>query len=523
MDYYKKYQKYKLKYLNLLSSIQSGAGGTNLLNQSGGNNYTEKDFDLLDKYKYKYEYVIQQNLDTSETRALFELINEKGFLKDKDEKNELGESLLLEDNITTGNIHITKAVLIGNNVHDVNSILNSIKNKMDFDPFTREPFKLTNLLDVINKLNNENDKQFIINYIISTLNSEKKIILESLNQEQIKILFSKNKIDILETFGINTFRNLLNNYKHLLSYTNSDNVILTAINENYKAFILVPESKQTYKICLEVVKINSEALEFVPEYKKNYEICLKAVEKNGNALQYVPKKINIFDICETAVKQNSYALQYVLTDNMTEEEYYTICEIAVQKKSLILKYVLHKKMTPDKYLHICKLALNKVNLKVILTNEEIYDLYLLAVINCGLALQYVNKNIMSKYEYYKICKSAFENNALALQYVDINNMSKDEYYDICHFAVIENPLALQYVDKKIISEKYYAICKLALQYLDSDRYKITTEEIYEICKLAVEYDSNLFKFVPKQILLDSQLLLLLKIVNPDRKYKVNIN
>lgn len=101
-------------------------------------------------------------------------------------------------------------------------------------------------------------------------------------------------------------------------------------------------------------------------------------------------------------------------------------------------------------------------------------------------------------------------------------MSKDEYYDICRFAVIENPLALQYVDKKIISEKYYAICKLALQYLDSDRYKITTEEIYEICKLAVEYDSNLFKFVPKQILLDSQLLLLLKIVNPDRKYKVNI-
>jgi hypothetical protein len=41
-------------------------------------------------------------------------------------------------------------------------------------------------------------------------------------------------------------------------------------------------------------------------------------------------------------------------------------------------------------------------------------------------------------------------------------------------------------------------------------------------KLAVEYDSNLFKFVPTQILLDSQLLLLLKIVNPDRKYKVNI-
>jgi hypothetical protein len=73
----------------------------------------------------------------------------------------------------------------------------------------------------------------------------------------------------------------------------------------------------------------------------------------------------------------------------------------------------------------------------------------------------------------------------------------------------------------MLEDDYYKICKLALQYLDSDRYKITTEEIYRICKLAVEYDSNLFEFVPKQKLLVSQQTLLLQIVNPNLKYRVN--
>jgi hypothetical protein len=504
MDYYQKYQKYKFKYLNLL-------------NQSGGEKYTEKDFVLLDKYKNKYEYVIQQKLDTSEIRALFELINEKGFLKDKNEINKSGEAILLEDNITAENIHITKAVLIGKNVHDVNSILNSMKKKMYFDHFTREPFKLTNLLDVINKLNVVNDKNYIINYIISTFDYEIQIILNSLNEEQKKILFSKNKIDILLTFGINILINVLNNYKYLLSYTNSEDVILTAINKNYKAFILVPENKQTHRICLEVVKIKGFVLEFVPEYRKNYEICLNAVENDGFALQFVPKKINNFAICTKAVQTNSHALQFVLTDKMSEEEYLHICELALNKVNLTneeiynlslqavkncgsaLQYVLPTKMTTDKYLHICTIAVQ---------------------INSN-ALQYVDKNNMLEDKYYKICISAFENNALALQYVDKNNMLEDEYYKICSFAVRENPLALQYVDKIILSKsKYYEICKLALQYLVPNN-KIKPEEIYEIykiCKLAVEYDSKLLYFVPKEKLSNLQQFLLLKIVNPNLKF-----
>jgi len=492
MDYYQKYQKYKFKYLNLLS-----------LNQSGGDKYTEEDFVLLDKYKYEYEYVIQQNLDTNETRALFELINEKGFLKDKKEINESGEPKLLEDNITTENIHITKAVLIGKNVHNVNTILKLITHEIYVDPLTKEPFSLTNLLDVMDKLNNVDDKNYIIQYIISLFVSEIQIILKSLNEEQIKILFSKNKIDILETFGINIFIDVLNNYKYLLSYTNSEDVILTAINKNYKAFILVPENKQTHKICLEVVKQNGYSLQFVPEYIKNYEICSNAVENDGFALQYVPKKINNFAICTIAVQKNSHALQFVLTDNKSEEEYLHICELALNKVNLTneeiydlsllavknygsaLQYVLPTKMTTDKYLHICTIAVK----------------------NYGSALQYVDKNNMLEDKYYKICILAFENNALALQYVDKNNMLEDEYYNICRFAIIENSLALQYVDKIMSKDKYYKICKLALQFLDSD-IQISPEEIYEICKLAVEYNSKLLEFVPKQKLNSQQLLLL---------------
>ena len=165
-------------------------------------------------------------------------------------------------------------------------------------------------------------------------------------------------------------------------------------------------------------------------------------------------------------------------------------------------------MTFDEYLYICELALNKDNLR----NFDIIELSLLAVTNCWLALQYVKLKNMTFDEYYQICKSAIENNVSALQYVD-KNVSKDEYYDICYFAVITNPLAFQYVDKEIIPEKYYDICKLALQYLDSDRYEITIEEIYKICELAVKYDSSLINFVPKEKILSSQLVNLLKIGN----------
>ena len=465
------------KYFNLLSSIQSG-----------GSNYTKEDFDLLDKYQYEYEYVIQQNKNTSETRALFELIDDDGYLL---EKNESGEPIFLEDNITTDPIHITKAVLIGNNVHDVNSILNSIKNKMDFDPFTREPFKITDLLHVINKLNNENenDKQFIINYIISSkLNYKIKKIVNSFTDKQKKILISKNKIDILLTFSKNIYIDLLLKYNHLLSDTITEDDILKAIKENYRALILVPENKKTNLICLNAVNSNANALKFVPEYIKTYEICSEAVKKDGLLLAYVPKQRNIFAICEIAVKQNSYALEYVNKKNMTFDE----------------------------YLYICELALNKDNLR----NFDIIELSLLAVTNCWLALQYVKLKNMTFDEYYQICKSAIENNVSALQYVD-KNVSKDEYYDICYFAVITNPLAFQYVDKEIIPEKYYDICKLALQYLDSDRYEITIEEIYKICELAVKYDSSLINFVPKEKILSSQLVNLLKIGNLKFNLRVN--
>ena len=93
---------------------------------------------------------------------------------------------------------------------------------MDFDTITREPFKITDLLHVINKLNNENenDKQFIINYIISSkLNYKIKKIVNSFTDKQKKILISKNKIDILLTFSKNIYIDLLLKYNHLLSDT----------------------------------------------------------------------------------------------------------------------------------------------------------------------------------------------------------------------------------------------------------------------------------------------------------------
>jgi hypothetical protein len=542
MNYYQKYQKYKFKYLNLLSLNQSGAGKTNLLNQSGGGNYTKEDFDLLDKYKYKYEYVIQQNINTRETRALFELIDDDGYLL---EKNESGEPIFLEDNITTEPIHITKAVLIGNNVHDVNSILNSIRNKMDFDPFTRELFKITDLLDVINKLNDVNDINYIINYIISSkLNVEIQNIVNLFTDKQKKILISKNKIDILLTFTKKTYINLLLKYNHLLSDTITKDDILKAIEENYRALILVPENKKTDLICLNAVKNNADALQYVPEYIQTFEICSEAVKKNGFLLKHVAKQINKFAICVIAVKQNSYALEFVNKKNMTFDEYLYICELALNKDHLTnfdiielsllvvtncgsaLQYVKLKNMTFDEYFQIFKSAIeNDASAlqyvdKKNMTFDEYYQIFKSAIENNTDALQYVKLKNMTFNEYYQIFKLAIENNTSALQYVD-KNVSKDEYYDICYFAVITNPLAFQYVDKEIIPEKYYDICKLALQYLDSDRYKITTEEIYEICKLAVEYDTTLIDFVPKGKILSSQLVNLLKIVNP--KFNLRFN
>jgi hypothetical protein len=139
MTFYKKYLKYKIKYLNLFNQLGSG--------------YTQEEFNIL-----------IQNTD------------DDGFLID--ESNDDG---LLLDPISLDKIHKDNAIFIDSNIYDANELLNYIINKYlsnDYNitiPHNRKPIT-RNMYDYIYNKTTKLDDQIIENERKIIINNLKKII-----------------------------------------------------------------------------------------------------------------------------------------------------------------------------------------------------------------------------------------------------------------------------------------------------------------------------------------------------------
>jgi hypothetical protein len=149
--------------------------------------------------------------------------------------------------------------------------------------------------------------------------------------------------------------------------------------------------------------------------KQSYELCLKVIKKNGMALKNV--KIQTEQICLEAVRQNGYALQYVR--NQTEQ----ICLDAVRQTSFALYYVHNQ----TEQICLEAVRLNGYALQYVLNQTE--QICLEAVRQNGYALQYVRNQTE------QICLEAVKNDGLSLQYVQ--NRTDQIYLE----AVKQNILA----------------------------------------------------------------------------------
>ena len=541
MNYYQKYQKYKFKYLNLLSLTNYQSGG--------GSDYTEEDFILLDKYLYD-----NSNLTDEELEILKYYIDENNYLKDKKNPE------LLEDPISKDNIHVKNAVLIEKQIYDANSLLGCIKSGFTVNPHNRQIYSPANLVDIRNKLDNDENKNIIKNKIFENFSVKVRTQLKLLKPEQLEILFTKIKINILD-LKIERDDTILNLVNYLLenNITDENNNITDKfkndLKKNYKLLILVPDNKITYEICIIAVKTNSyalkyipkynimtdeqyyelykevvtqdglalkfvpennktldicekavtqngKALEFVPNEKKTFDICEIAVTKNGLALEFVPNEKKTFDICKKALAQNSVALKHIeilFINNITKDQYYKLCEKAIKNKSNTIYYVNANNMTDEQYYELYKEALenNKHLLNLVPENKRTYEIYMLAVTNNGDELKNVilNDNITQE-QYYKLCEKAVENYGQAIFYIktkviDENNeegkkyhkpinMTQEQYYELCEKAVTNDGRALEYVHKNIKN--------------------ITFEQYYKLYEIAVISDGLALEFIPKTLI-----------------------
>jgi hypothetical protein len=372
MDYHKKYLKYKFKYYNLL-------------NQSGGG-YTDDEF-----------------------KNILEKTDENGFLVEK-----LFVEKKLEDPITLEPIHKDKAILINNQIYDVNSLFESINEGLNTVPLDRQAYKLTELLDIRNKLDNKKDKTKIDNLIFLELPETIIFFLLKLNKEERDILLTINKIEILKKLDKDTIENLLTKFKYLFN-NNNDNIIeiKNVIKSNCLALLFIPEKHIYYINIIEsVVKNDGFALLFIPKDIKEsviIDICKIAVQNNGLALQYVPKDIKepvIIEICKIAVQNNGLALQYV---------HPTL-------KGLALELVVPKETVPKD-----------------IKESVIIDICKIAVQNNGLALQYVHPTLKG----------------LALEFPSETvpkDIKEQVIIDICKIAIIQNQDAYIFVPDELVGK-----------------------------------------------------------------------
>ena len=544
MNYYQKYQKYKFKYLNLLSLTNYQSGGDEIP-------YTEEDFILLDKYLYD-----NSNLTDEELEILKYYIDENNYLKDKKNPE------LLEDPISKDNIHVKNAVLIEKQIYDANSLLGCIKSGYTVNPHNRQIYSPANLVDIRNKLDNNENKNIIKNKIFENFSVKVRTQLELLNllkPEQLEILFTKIKINILN-LKIERDDTILNLVNYLLENNiidennNITDKFKNDLKKNYKLLILVPDNKITYEICMIAVKTTSYALKYIPKYnimtdKQYYElykevvtqdglalkfvpennktsdICEIAVTQNGKALEFVPDNNKTFDICEIAVTKNGLALEFVpdekktfniynkavtqnsvalkhveiLFNNITEEQYYKLCEKAIENDSFSIYDVKADNMTDQKYYELCKKVIKNINtlLNAVPENKRTYEIYMLAVTNNGKELEKVilNGNITEE-QYYELCEKAVENYGQAIFYVktevinELNEegkkyhkpkyMTPEQYYELCKKALTNDGRALQYVHKNIKN--------------------ITFEQYYKLYEIAVISDGLALEFIPKTLI-----------------------
>ncbi len=185
----------------------------------------------------------------------------------------------------------------------------------------------------------------------------------------------------------------------------------TALLQNSFALSYMPPDLITTDLCLQVVSSSGLALECVPaSFRRNSEIYEAALGQNGLALQNVPFDLRTFELCLQVVSSNGLALAYVPDDLKERREIY---EAALKQNGLAYRFV-PLSIRETNY-HLAEEVLWHVGSMLKYVPENIADdsLYMIAVLSCGLALQFIPTHLRSK----QLCLCAFRQDCRSQKFV----------------------------------------------------------------------------------------------------------
>ncbi|MBQ3423350.1 MAG: DUF4116 domain-containing protein [Romboutsia sp.] len=119
-----------------------------------------------------------------------------------------------------------------------------------------------------------------------------------------------------------------------LYYLNEE-FFIKAVELDYRMLLFIPDEKQTYQMCFDLVKENPNALLYINTDYMTEELCIEVIKKDGNAIEFIPSDKLNENICLNALEQNWEAIEYISKENQTEK----VCMKAIDECYISIRYI----------------------------------------------------------------------------------------------------------------------------------------------------------------------------------------
>jgi hypothetical protein len=425
MDYYHKYQKYRLKYLNLL-------------NKSGGSNNNNNN-----------------NADVTAAAATTNKNNNNSNVNDNDNYNVQLKKIIDDYN--------KKTVIV--DVKIIVDLLQKVKNKEDY----------ITLLEILKiKQFNTNQQVQLLNMDITTRRKElsKYDIQQNQEYKDKKVQEKQDLITKLKELNDTEFNKIIDSdlkdkeyYYSLIKYIvdkySNEKKILDIDSETIISIASKVRDPQLEDKLFELLKIKQYDNKTQSEILKKSPNDLTRFLNQFGGMDHLKFKIFLFDF-----EEDKKQLKDLDDNHFSEDQYYKICKVALTQNLFQFKYVNAKKLSTkfknkgdkivydedeefiDQYYYIALEAINKIfsvllsydpddlvrfknkySLTDVQLANEIYEIFLLAVKNNKIFLYHANqiKHLITPEQYYNICVAAVENDIKAQEYVDHNKFRLNGY------------------------------------------------------------------------------------------------
>jgi hypothetical protein len=323
MDYYKKYQKYKFKYLNLL-------------NQSGGDRIDY--FENWDEEEFEKYYKSVSSLNETEQKNILEM---KLPLTNYRKTN-----IISDEEFTI----ITRYYEICFKIVENNGLLLEHLNKENVEPLFSY---LTNLNAIYYCVEKQKSNYSVVkNYVFSDI-EKLKYADRNIRQEYNK------KLNNLQFFYLEICIKAVQQNEVAFDYVYNNQAVITRLvlkNERQP----IPQIIKKYCDYIKNLKTFSN-IEFIDDLKKIIEFdkpfeidiglnwpIIKTKEElnftnNFRTKEELLERKKYYNICMEAVNKYPLLLEHVIVNNLDNNnnyrDYYTICFNAVQQNYLALQYV----------------------------------------------------------------------------------------------------------------------------------------------------------------------------------------